>query len=114
MRSEQLYLTDIVEAAEAVGRFVFGLEHDDFLNDELRQSAVIQKILVIGEAAGHISLELRAKYPQVAWPQIVGIRHILVHGYFGIDFDIVWRVAVGRVPELRDQVAAILVQEFGT
>lgn len=113
MRSEQLYLTDILEAADAIRRFIAGLDRGEFLQDELHQSAVIQKILVIGEAAGHVSQELRNKYPQVVWPQIVGIRHILVHGYFGIDMEIVWRVAVERVPELREQIAAILTHEFG-
>ncbi len=67
MRSEKLYLTDIVEAAEAINRFLAGVEYDDFVNDEMRQSAVIQKILVIGEAASHISENLRHKYPKVEW-----------------------------------------------
>ena len=59
MRSDQQYLTDMVEAAEAIARFVTGLDGTDFLNDELRQSAVMQKIEVIGEAAGKISRDLR-------------------------------------------------------
>jgi hypothetical protein len=63
MRSEQLYLTDIVAAVDAMARFLTGIEYEEFLNDELRQSAVIQKILVIGEATSHISQQLRDKYP---------------------------------------------------
>lgn len=113
MRSEQLYLTDILEAADAIGRFIAGIAYDDFMNDEMRQSAVIQKILVIGEAASHISEDIRNKYPNVEWPKVVGMRHILVHGYFGADLDIVWRVVSRRVPELRHQISQILSQEFG-
>lgn len=50
MRPEQLYLTDIVQAADAVGRFASGITYDDFVRDELRQSAILQKLTVIGEA----------------------------------------------------------------
>ncbi len=72
MRSEEQYLTDIVEAADAIARFISGIEPEAFLQDELRQSAVIQKIEVIGEAAGKISTHLRDRYPEVDWPRIVG------------------------------------------
>ena len=65
MRSEQQYLTDIVEAADAIARFVATIDRKSFLNNELRQSAVMQKIGVIGEAAGKVSPELREKYPNV-------------------------------------------------
>jgi uncharacterized protein with HEPN domain len=113
MRSEKLYLTDIIEATDAISRFIAEVDRDEFANDEMRQSAVVQKILVIGEAASHISETLRDKYPEIEWPKIVGMRHILVHGYFGIDLDIVWQVATRRVPELRNQIARILAKEFG-
>ena len=108
MRSEKLYLTDIVEAAEAIGRFVAGVDHDGFVNDEMRHSAVIQKILIIGEAAGHISQEFQDRHPEIEWANIVGMRHVLVHGYFSADLDIVWRVATRRVPELGQQISRIL------
>jgi uncharacterized protein with HEPN domain len=79
MRSEEQYLTDIVEAADAIARFIAGIDQEIFLQDELRQSAVIQKIEVIGEAAGKISHRLRDRYLEVDWPGIVGMRNILVH-----------------------------------
>ncbi len=52
MRPEKLYLTDIIEAADAIERFVAGIDLAKFLGDELRQSAVLQKLIVIGEAVG--------------------------------------------------------------
>ena len=113
MRSEEQYLTDIVEAADAIARFLSGIERQQFLEDELRQSAVIQKIGVIGEAAGKISPELRGRYPDVDWPKIVGMRNLLVHGYFSIKLGIVWMTATQSIPELRQKIANILAQEFG-
>ena len=91
-----------------------GVERDDFLSDELRQSAVLQKLIVIGEAAAHISQALRDKYPQVEWRKIVGFRNIAVHTYFSVSFPIVWVTATRDDPQLRDQIAKILEQEFGS
>jgi uncharacterized protein with HEPN domain len=78
------------------------------------RSAVVQKLAVIGEAAARVSEDLRGRHPEVPWPQIVAFRNILVHAYFGIDWDIVWRAATNRCPVLRDQVAALLTAESGS
>ena len=77
MRSEQLYLTDMIEAAEAIERFVADLDRDDFLQDELRQSAVIQKILVIGEAAGEGDL---VEFPFIS-PSHYNVRRRFLESY---------------------------------
>jgi uncharacterized protein with HEPN domain len=85
VRPEVLYLTDILEATEAIGRFVEGMQRDDFLGDELRQSAVLQKLIVIGEAAARLSPAFREQHPEVEWADIVGFRNIAVHAYFAVD-----------------------------
>ncbi|MBN1991715.1 MAG: DUF86 domain-containing protein [Anaerolineae bacterium] len=113
MRSEQQYLADMVEAAEAIARFVADIDRETFLADELRQSAVMQKIGVIGEAAGKISPEFRQRHPEVEWPVIVGMRNILVHSYFSVKQGIIWQTATQAVPDLRVKVARVLTQEFG-
>ena len=112
MRPEVLYLTDIVEAADAIARFLDDVEQDRFLDDELRQSAVLQKLTVIGEAAARLPSEFRDRHPDVAWPQAMGLRNVAVHAYFSVDWATIWVTATQDVPALRSQVAAILANEY--
>jgi uncharacterized protein with HEPN domain len=88
MRREELYLRDIVEASRYIAQFVAGLDRSGFQSSELVRSAVVQKLAVIGEAAAHFD-ELKAGHLEVPWPRIVAFRNILVHAYFGIDWDLV-------------------------
>jgi len=112
MRREQLYLLDIVEAADAVGRFVAGVTQERFLEDEQLQSSVLHKLTVIGEAASRLSDQFRRKHPQVEWGDIVGFRNIIVHEYFSVRWPIVWVTATKEVPELRRMVAEILERDY--
>jgi uncharacterized protein with HEPN domain len=74
---------------------------------------VVQKLAIIGEAAARVSEELRNRHPHVPWPQIIAFRNILIHAYFGIDWDVVWLAAKNRCPVLREQTALILAAESG-
>lgn len=112
MRREELYLADIVDAADAVERFLEGIGPKEFMGDELRQSAVLQKLIVIGEAAARLPDEFTDRHPDIEWPDIVGLRNIAVHEYFAVDWSIVWVTATQEVPELRDAVAKILDEEY--
>ena len=84
MRPEKLYLTDIVEAAEAIERFIEGVEYDEFEQNEMMNSAVLQKLTVIGEAAARLPKEFIKKHPDIPWVDIIGFRNIAVHEYFAI------------------------------
>ena len=112
MRREELFLRDIVESADHIAQFITGLDRSGFQESELVRSAVVQKLTLIGEAAAHVSAGLQARYPEVPWPRIVSFRNILVHAYFGIDWDQVWRAASKESPTLRAQIESILRAEF--
>jgi uncharacterized protein with HEPN domain len=112
MRREALYLEDICAAAGAIARFIVGLDEEKFSASELVGSAVVQKLAVIGEAAARVSPELKARYPEIPWAEVVAFRNILVHAYFGIDWSVVWLAASADAPALQRQIAAILEAEF--
>jgi uncharacterized protein with HEPN domain len=102
MRRDELYLVDMIEAATAAMRFVKDIDDDDFLESDLIQSAVLQKLLVIGEAAGRVSPEIRTRWPALPWRSVTGFRNIAIHTYFEVDWAIVWRIATNSLPELHD------------
>lgn len=108
MRPETLYLTDMVEAADAIARFLADLEREQFLSDELRQSAVLQKLIVIGEAASRLSPEFQRQHPEVEWRKAAALRNIAVHEYFSVSWDIIWTTATQNIPHLRTQASAAL------
>ena len=113
MRPDKLYLVDIVDAAQAITEFIAGLEAAQFYQDHKTQSAVLQKLIVIGEAAARLSDEFKARHSDMEWRDIVAFRNILVHAYFSVQLEIVWETVTQDVPTLENQIAAILAQEFG-
>jgi uncharacterized protein with HEPN domain len=112
MRRERLYLEDILAAADAIQEFIRGQDYGSFEASPLLRSAVVHQMMIIGEAVGHIPAELRERHPAIPWTDIKGFRNIIVHHYFGIDWEEVWRSATARVPVLRDQIEEILRAEF--
>jgi uncharacterized protein with HEPN domain len=113
MRPEELYLTDIVEAADAITVFLAGVSHDDFLQDDLRRSAILHKLMIIGEAVASLPKDFRDRHPEIEWSDIVGFRNIVVHTYFSVDWEIVWVAATKESQELKQQVRQILADEYG-
>ena len=108
MRPEKLYLTDIIEAADAIGRFCDGVSIDILLDDEMRQSAILQKLIVIGEAAARLPDEFHQRHQEIPWSDIIGFRNIAIHEYFSVNWKIVWSTATNDVPALRKQIAELL------
>jgi uncharacterized protein with HEPN domain len=111
LRRDHLYLADIVEAADSVAQFVAGVRESEFVGNDLLRSAVLHKLIVIGEAAARISEELRARYPGVPWGEIVAFRNIAIHAYFSVKWPVVWTTATQDVPALRSQIAEVLRAE---
>ena len=112
MRDERLYLVDILEAAAAIVRFIAGMNEDEWIEDEVRQSAVMHQLIIVGEAAAHLSRDFQLHHPEIEWADIVGFRNFAVHAYFAVSWPIVWVTATTDVPTLAQRVATILAEEY--
>ncbi len=107
MRNDRERLLDILESIERIEKYA-ARGQEAFTTDELIQTWIVHHIQIIGEAARGLSDEFVAKHPEAPWAKIVGMRNILVHQYFGIDKELVWKVVTGELAELKKQVCRIL------
>lgn len=107
-REPTLYLKDMLEAINAIEKFVEGLSLEEFKSDDKTSSAVIRKFEIIGEAAKNIPKGIKQKYPNIPWKEMTGFRNKLIHFYFGIKYEIVWDTIKIRLPELRNMIENIL------
>lgn len=106
MRDDQQRLHDILEAIERIERQC-QVDRAVFDTDELLQVWAIHHLQIIGEAARSLSDATRQQIPAVPWQQIIGMRHILVHQYFGIDLDAVWTVLVRDLQPLKAAIQTV-------
>jgi uncharacterized protein with HEPN domain len=100
-REVSLYLEDILGAIDKIEAYVSGMTFQSFRSDPLLIDAVTFNLLVVGEAAGKVPLELRGTHPEVPWSQVVGLRNIIAHAYFGLDLEIIWDVVQNELPTLK-------------
>jgi uncharacterized protein with HEPN domain len=107
MRRDRERLLDILEAIEKIWQHACN-DIETFADDEMVQVWVIYHLQIIGEAAYGLSQQFKASHPQIPWEQIIGMRHVLVHGYFQIDLDIVWSVIKRDLPALQGAIEAIV------
>ena len=112
MRREQLFLDDILAAADAIAEFIPGQNAESFPENRLVRSAAVHQLTIIGEAVTRLPVELQERHPHVPWAGIKGFRNIIVHHYFGIDWEEVWRSATVRMPILRSRIVEIQHKEF--
>jgi uncharacterized protein with HEPN domain len=98
-------LNDILSAIAKIKEHV--ADSGAFQNDEMLQVWVIHHLQVIGEAARGVSQPVRDRHLEVPWPQIVALRNILVHEYFGLNLDQIWIMTQKDLPKLEEQVRHI-------
>jgi uncharacterized protein with HEPN domain len=110
MRNDLERLRDILEAIDAIQKYTSD-GRGRFDEDELVQSWCLRHIEIIGEATSRLSKELRTKYPVAPWRNIIGMRNALMHGYFDIDWDIVWGVVANELRPLRKSILDIISSE---
>jgi len=107
MRDPGERLRDMLEAIDAIERYLHRGKAA-FEQDELLQGWFVRNLQIIGEAARALPEDVRALAQDIEWPRIVGMRNVLVHGYFAIDTDIVWDAASRDAPALKPRIKGLL------
>ena len=104
-------MSDIQEAVQRITIYKTGMTYETFLADIKTQDAVLRNLEILGEATKNLSTELRAKYPDLPWKGMAGIRDRLIHHYFGVNFDIVWQIITTELSEVARQIEEIIQKE---
>jgi uncharacterized protein with HEPN domain len=106
MRDNNERILDMLDAIDRIERYSLK-GREIFENNELIQTWIIHHLQIIGEAAAKVDKDFRELYPEVPWPQIVGMRNVIAHEYFGIDLDEVWQVVEIELPLLKQKLIQI-------
>ena len=110
-RTDKDFLSDIQEAARRIAAYIAAMPYEAFLGDTKTQDAVVRNLEIIGEATNNLSTELRAKYPDIPWRGMAGVRDRLIHDYFGVNLDIVWHIVTAELPDVASRIEEILRDE---
>ena len=105
--SPREYLRHILDEIDYILSKTSGTDYESFLKDETLQRAFVRSLEVIGEAAKKLPDHIRAGQSDIEWRKITGMRDRLIHDYFGVDYTIVWDVAVNKLPDLRIKLQAL-------
>jgi uncharacterized protein with HEPN domain len=107
-RNWEFRIEDILESLELISEYVEGLDYDNWKKDRKTIDAVIRNIEIIGEAANHIPMDIQEKYIDIPWYEMKGMRNILIHEYFGVDIDVLWRTIQEDLPPLKVKIQKII------
>lgn len=107
MKDDRVFLAHILDAIERIESFT-AAGHEQFTSQLIIQDAVVRNLEVIGEAVKSLSVDLCSRHPDIPWKQIAGMRDVLIHNYFGVKLETVWRVVVDHLPPLKAKVSQLL------
>ena len=106
-RPIDLLLNDILDSIDRIEQYTKGMSFDKFSNDQKTIDAVARNFEIIGEAANRIPDEFKEIHSAIEWYKVVGLRHRIIHEYFGIDLHIIWQIIHTDLPVLRDALSRL-------
>lgn len=98
-RKYDFYLEDILISMKRIAEYIGELQFTQFKQNYMVVDAVIRNFEIIGEASKHIPVEITEKYPKIPWKKMYGLRNIITHEYFGVDYEMIWEIATNDLPK---------------
>src|SRR4051812_42295850 len=107
-RDDLLLIEDVINSLKAIKQYTSGMSYDDFLNNQMCIDAVIRNFEIVGEASNYISEEFKSNHPQIEWRKLTDFRNRLIHHYFGIYLEIVWKTIQNEVERYMEILKTLL------
>ncbi|MEE9377059.1 MAG: DUF86 domain-containing protein [Candidatus Lokiarchaeia archaeon] len=111
-RTPKIYFEDIITFIKRIESYIQDLNFENFKENQLVIDAVIRNLVLIGEASKNISSEIRKKFSNVPWSEMIGLRNLATHGYFKIDLTIIWDIITKDIPENKQSIHNIFSELF--
>lgn len=108
MKDSLVYLQHILDSIEKIEKYLKEISFDIFTQNEMMVGATVRELEIIGEAATKIDKIIKEKYKDIPWNEMVGMRHRLIHEYFGVDIGVVWETCQSNLPDLKQKIASII------
>jgi uncharacterized protein with HEPN domain len=105
---DKVRLNHILEAIIEIESYLNDADFETFMENSMMRFACIKQMEIIGEASNHISEEVKNRFSDIEWSQIVGMRDVFVHEYFGVDTRLVWEIIKNDLPEFKSKVISII------
>lgn len=105
-RTSKLYITDILDSIKSIREYSNGLSFEAFRSKKIVIDAVVRNLEIIGEAAKHVPENVKYMQSEIPWKEMSGMRNKIIHEYFGIDLDIVWKT-IQSLPDLETALKKI-------
>ncbi len=106
-----LYLEDMLQSMNRVEEYLGELDFRKFKMNHLVVDAIIRNFEIIGEASKNIPTDIQEKYPEIPWRKMYGLRNLIAHEYFGIDYEMIWEIAKKNLPQNRIDLQKIIKKE---
>ena len=106
-----LYLEDMMLSMVRIEEYLGDLDFKRFKMNYLVVDAIIRNFEIIGEASKNIPLDIKDKYPEIPWEKMYGLRNLIAHEYFGIDYEMIWEIAKNNLPQNRIDLELIVEKE---
>lgn len=111
-REWRIYVRDMVTCCDKVIAYADGLSREAFDDRGMAFDAIVRNLELLGEAATQLPDEIRARAQDIEWRKLIGLRNVLIHGYFGVDEDILWDLVQNKVQSLRAALQALESQDL--
>ena len=108
MKDNKIYLEDIISSIKKIEKYINDISFEEFSDNEMIVDAVVRNLEIIGEAARNLEDDFKETNSHIPWRNMIGLRNIMIHEYFGIDLNIIWKIVTDDIPKTKPEILKLI------